>query len=73
MWDNRKHYNGLSILPFDGGTYVQAPFTDCSKEEYDELLPVLKDINLDNVVESEDNTDLTGEVACAGGKCDLEF
>jgi ribonucleoside-diphosphate reductase alpha chain len=73
MWNNRKHYNGLSILPFANHSYKQAPFEDCSEDEYKALLPVLKEVNLDNVVESEDNTDLTGEVACAGGKCDLEF
>ena len=26
MWNNRKHYNGLSVLNYDGGTYTQAPF-----------------------------------------------
>ena len=26
MWDNRKHYNGLSVLNYDGGSYTQAPF-----------------------------------------------
>ena len=25
MWNNRDYYNGLSILPYDGGTYTQAP------------------------------------------------
>ena len=69
LWENRKFYNGLSVLPFDGHTYVQAPFTDCSKEEYEALMQTLKEIDLSKVVEMEDMTDLAGEAACAGGAC----
>jgi len=71
MWDNKNNYNGLSVLPYDGGTYVQAPFEDCDEETYNKLLPSLKLVNLDNVVELEDNTDLKGEAACAGGACEI--
>ena len=35
MWDNKKFYNGLSVLPYDGGTYTQAPFEDITEETYD--------------------------------------
>ena len=38
MWDNRTHYNGLAVLPFNGGTYQQAPFEDCSKEKFEAML-----------------------------------
>jgi len=71
MWDNREHYNGLAVLPYDGGTYIQAPFEDITEEKYNELIKSLMDINLDNVVEIEDNTDLKGELACAGGACEI--
>jgi ribonucleoside-triphosphate reductase len=71
MWDNRKYYNGLSVLPFDGGTYTQAPFEDIDEGTYINKLQHLKDINLENVLESEDNTDLSGELACAGGSCEI--
>jgi len=71
MWDNREHYNGLSVLPYDGGTYTQAPFEDISKTKYDYMMKSLTDINLENVLESEDNTDLAGELACAGGACEI--
>jgi ribonucleoside-diphosphate reductase alpha chain len=73
MWDNRESYNGLSVLPYDGGTYTQAPFEDCSKETYEAMLSSLTDIDLTKVVEEEDNTDLKGEVACAGGACEVSF
>jgi len=71
MWNNRKCYNGLSVLPFDGGTYTQAPFEDIDEGTYINKLQHLKDINLENVIETEDNTDLAGELACAGGSCEI--
>ena len=60
MWDNRAVYNGLSVLPHDGGTYKQAPFEDCSKETYEAMLATLEEVDLTKVVEIEDNTDLSG-------------
>ncbi len=71
MWNNRKHYNGLSVLPFDGGTYTQAPFEDIDEGTYINKLQHLTNINLENVIETEDNTDLSGELACAGGACEI--
>ena len=73
MWDNRSSYNGLSVLPHDGGTYVQAPFEDCSKETYEALMDSLSEVDLTKVVEIQDNTDLQGELACAGGSCEVKF
>ena len=73
MWDNREHYNGLSVLPFSDHTYKQAPFEDCDKETYETMLKSLKNVNLDLINEEEDNTDLQGEIACAGGACELPF
>jgi len=71
MWQNRKFYNGLSVLPFSDHTYKQAPFQDCSKEQYDELIKSLNDIDLSKVVEFFDTTNLMGELACAGGACEI--
>ena len=71
MWENRNHYNGLSVLPYDGGTYTQAPFEDITKEKYDEMMKTLTEVSLSNVTEIEDNTDLSGELACAGGACEI--
>jgi len=72
MWYNRNEYNGISVLPYDGGTYVQAPFEDCTEEEYNALLPYLQAIDLSEVVETVDNTDLTGEIACGAGGCEIK-
>ena len=73
MWDNRNSYNGLSVLPYDGGTYTQAPFEDCSKETYEAMMNSLTEIDLTKVFEEEDNTDLKGEAACSGGACEIKF
>jgi ribonucleoside-diphosphate reductase alpha chain len=71
MWNNRDFYNGLSVLPYNGGSYTQAPFSDCTKEEYENLVKTLTNIDLTKVIELQDNTDLRGEVACAGGACEI--
>ena len=61
MWKNKDSYNGLSVLPKDGGTYPQLPFEDISKERYEELIGTLKDVDLTKVIEMTDETDLSGE------------
>jgi ribonucleoside-diphosphate reductase alpha chain len=71
MWENKEYYNGLSVLPYDGGSYIQAPFSDCDKEEYEKLMTTLNDVDLSKIVEMDDETDLSGEVACAGGACEV--
>ena len=71
MWKNRKHYNGLSVLPYNGGTYTQAPFEDCTQEEFERLVKTLSNVDLTKVIELQDNTDLRGEAACAGGACEI--
>ena len=72
MWENRKYYNGLSVLPYNGGTYTQAPFEDITKEKYNEMMKSLTNVDLTKVVELDDNTDLSGELACSGGQCEID-
>ena len=71
MWENKNFYNGLSVLPHSGGTYLQAPFEDCTKERYEELMESLTSVDLSNIVELDDGTNLKGELACAGGSCSI--
>lgn len=71
MWDNRDIYNGISVLPFDGGTYVQAPFEDITEEEYNKRIKNLVDVDLTKVTEEDDDTNLSGEIACGGGSCEV--
>lgn len=71
MWENKNFYNGLSVLPYDGGTYTQAPFEDISKEEFLKMSQNISSVDTSLIIETEDMTDLKGEVACAGGACEL--
>lgn len=72
MWENRNSYNGLSVLPYNGGTYKQAPFQDIDQAQYEDMLQYLNDIDLSKVIEEKDETNLTGELACAGGACEVQ-
>ena len=71
MWENRDYYNGLSVLPYFGGSYKQAPFEDIDATTFKGLFDNLKEVDLSGVVEIVDNTNLTGELACAGGACEI--
>lgn len=71
MWKNRDCYNGLAVLPYDGGTYTQAPFEEISKSKYYKMEKLMKNIDLKKVKEDQDNTDLSGELACAAGHCEI--
>ena len=71
MWENKDTFNGLSVLPYDGGSYVQAPFQDIDKEKFDEMSSKLHNIDLSKVVEFDDFTALMDQAACAGGACEI--
>ena len=70
MWSNRDYYTGLSVLPYDGGTYTQAAFEDINESEYNKMSKVLSEIDLTTVLESDDNKGLSGELAGSGGNGD---
>jgi ribonucleoside-triphosphate reductase len=73
MWSNKNTYNGLSVLPYDGGTYKDAPFMTCTLEEYKKKMEYIESnpIDLTLIVEEEDNTKLNDQVACGGGNCEI--
>lgn len=71
MWENKDFYNGISVLPFDGGTYTQAPFEDITKEEYESRISTVREIDLSNVLEKDDNVHFGQVAACAGGACEV--
>ena len=73
MWNNKDSYNGLSVLPWDGGSYVQAPFEEISMQKYHAMLKHLSEVDLTLVKEDGDYTNLSGEPACAGGVCELQL
>jgi ribonucleoside-diphosphate reductase alpha chain len=73
MWTNREVYNGLSVLPYFGGSYKQAPFEDITKEEYETRVDLLKSLDLTKVIELDDTVDFGAIQACAGGACEVNI
>ena len=71
MWENRNTFNGLSVLPYFGGSYTQAPFEDITEEKFNEMAQHLHNIDLSQIVEFSDMTALMDQAACAGGACEI--
>ena len=71
MWENRDNYTALAIMPFSDHTHSQTPFEDLTGEKYKEYLKKVVKIDLSQLKEKEDNTDLNGEIACAGNACEI--
>ena len=71
MWNNRENFTALSVLPYSDHSYIQAPFEDIDETTYQEAVQVLHSINLDDVVEISDATNLQGEAACSAGGCEV--
>jgi ribonucleoside-diphosphate reductase alpha chain len=68
MWNNRESYNGLSVVPYDGGTYTQMPYEECTEQDYLDFCEKIKNINLNlkDVIEFDDKTDFSAEASCSG-------
>jgi len=71
MWDNKDTFNGLSVLPYDNGSYTQAPFEDITEDKFLEMEKFLNNIDLTKVIEMADETNLQDQAACAGGACEI--
>jgi ribonucleoside-triphosphate reductase (thioredoxin) len=72
VWRNFDEISGISFLPYDGGTYRQAPYEECSKEVYESLLATMpKGISWDELNEAEDNVEGAQELACSAGSCEI--
>lgn len=74
VYKNFDEMSGVSFLPYDGGSYQQAPYQECSKEEYEELLgnmPKDLDWELLSEYEVEDNTAGMQTMACSSGACEI--
>lgn len=71
LWENQNFYNGLSFLPEDLGSYQQTPFETIDEKTYLELSKGLSSINVANIIEIGDNTNLSENLACSGGNCEI--
>lgn len=74
IWNNFDVLSGVSFLPFDGGSYKQAPYQEITKEEYEEWIkknpPKIEWDDL-RFYEKEDSTTGSQELACTGGVCEV--
>lgn len=73
MWATRESYTGIALLPYDGGTYQQAPFEDIDESKYKEMEKLVKIIDLTKVKEIEDFTNRGETLACVGGVCEINL
>jgi ribonucleoside-diphosphate reductase alpha chain len=71
MWKYKETFNGLSVLPYFGGSYVQSPYEDCTKEQFEKMVQHLHNIDLSQIIEFSDDTNLSDQVACASGACEI--
>ena len=75
VWDNFDSISGISFLPFSEHTYRQAPYQDCTKEEYEEALKAMpKNVDWSQLskYEEQDFTAGAQELACAAdGGCEV--
>jgi len=75
VYNNFDTLSGVAFLPYDGGTYKQAPYTEVTEEEYEQWIkekptPVIDWSRLSEY-EQEDNTTGSQELACSGGVCEV--
>jgi len=74
VYKHFDHISGISFLPFSDHVYQQAPYQDCTKEEYQKLLEKMpKQVDWDQLsaYETEDTTTSSKELSCAAGGCDI--
>ena len=71
-----RHFDeiaGVSFLPHSDHSYKQAPYTECTKEEYEALLAKMPQFDWNQLasIESDDGTVNTKELACTAGVCEI--
>lgn len=73
VYDHWNYVSGISFLPYDGGVYPLAPYTECSEDEYNELMQKMPEIDFTMLseFEKEDRTEGSREFNCTGDKCEL--
>jgi ribonucleoside-diphosphate reductase alpha chain len=72
VWEHFDEMSGVSFLPYDGGSYRQAPYEECTKEEYEALLTKIPtEVDWDSIVEGEDNVEGAQTLACTAAGCEI--
>jgi ribonucleoside-diphosphate reductase alpha chain len=72
VYRNFNEISGISFLPHDGGSYRQAPYEECSKEVYEDLLAKMPaTIDWDSLNEMDDNVEGAQMMACSANGCEI--
>ena len=73
VFDNFDDISGVSFLPYSDYVYKQAPYTECTKQEFDTLSKRMPEIDWKNLLRYEtlDSTSGSQELACTAGGCEL--
>lgn len=71
LWQNRELYGGISVLPAMDAWYPQLPFEETNREVYEMMEKTMASIDVGEIVEESDHTNLQGEIACGGGSCEI--
>lgn len=72
VWNNFDWMSGVSFLPYDGGSYRQAPYEECTKEDYEAMLSKIPaHLNWDSIIEVDDETEGAQTLACVAGICEV--
>jgi ribonucleoside-diphosphate reductase alpha chain len=72
VYEHFDEVTGVSFLPMDGGTYRQAPYEECTEEQYNQLrLLVPEEVNWDNFKEYDDNVEGAQTLSCTAGGCEI--
>jgi len=70
VWEHFDEVTGVSFLPMDGGTYKQAPYEECTEEQYNQLRMLVPDsVSWDNFKEYDDNVEGAQMLSCTAGGC----
>jgi ribonucleoside-triphosphate reductase len=70
-WDHFSEISGVSYLPYDGGTYRQAPYEECDEATYNELKAKVPQIDWNAFKEVTDNVEGAQQLACSAGSCEI--
>ena len=72
VWEHFDEVTGVSFLPMDGGTYKQAPYEECTEEQYNQLKMLVPDsVDWDNFKEYDDNVEGAQMLSCTAGGCSI--
>jgi len=71
LWENKEKYSGISLLPYADHIYKQAPFEECDKETFEKASKYVKNVDLRDVKEEQDNTTRQEIIACSGTSCEV--